>query len=85
MFLLQHYPNPSADNNTIRYRLETASQVRIVVQDQQGKHVAELVNKNQDAGIYTVNWNTKKLAAGAYFITVIKDGNKKQTIKLIKN
>jgi len=79
------YPNPTADNNTIRYRLESLSQIRIVVQDQQGKQVAELLNRKQDAGTYTVDWNTKKLPAGAYFITVIKDGNKKQTIKLIKN
>jgi len=79
------YPNPSANNNTVKYRLESPSQVRIVVQDQQGKHVAELVNRKQDSGIYTVDWNTKKLAAGTYFITIIKDGNKKQTIKLIKN
>ena len=53
--------------------------------DQQGRQIKELVNKKQDAGIYTVNWNTQKLAAGTYFITVIKDGNKGQAIKLIKN
>lgn len=79
------YPNPSADNNTIRYRLETPSQIRIVVMDQQGRQIKELVNKKQDAGIYTVNWNTQKLAAGTYFITIIKNGNKNQTIKLIRN
>jgi hypothetical protein len=79
------YPNPSADNNTIRYRLENPSQVRIIVQDQQGRQVAELVNKKQDSGTYSVDWNTTKLAAGAYFVTVVTDGNKKQTIKLIKN
>ena len=79
------YPNPSAANNTIKYRVETSSQIRIVVMDQQGRQIKELVNKKQDAGIYTVNWNTQKLVAGTYFITVIKNGNKGQSIKLIKN
>jgi len=79
------YPNPSANRNTIKYRLESPSQIKIVVMDQQGRQIKELVNRKQDAGIYTVDWNTQKLAAGTYFITVIKNGNKNQTIKLIKN
>jgi len=79
------YPNPSADNNTIRYKLEKQAQVKIVITDQMGRQIAELINKNQDAGVYNVDWNTKKLPAGTYFITVIKDGDKKQTVQLIKN
>ena len=79
------YPNPSDNTNTIKYRVENASQIKIVVMDQQGRQIKELVNKKQDAGVYTVDWNTQKLAAGTYFITVIKDGTKGQSIKLIKN
>ena len=79
------YPNPSADNNTIKYRVENPSQIKIVVLDQQGRQIKELVNAKQDAGIYTVDWNTQKLTAGTYFITVIKNGAKGQSIKLIKN
>ena len=79
------YPNPSASTNTIRYRVETPSRIRIVVMDQQGRPLKELVNKKQDAGIYSVDWNTQKLPSGTYFITVIKNGDKGQTIKLIKN
>ncbi len=79
------YPNPSASTNTIRYRVESPSQIRIVVMDQQGRPLKELVNKKQDAGIYSVDWNTQKLPAGMYFITVIKNGEKGQSIKLIKN
>jgi hypothetical protein len=79
------YPNPSSNTNTIKYRLESPSQIRIVVMDQQGREIKELVNKKQDTGIYTVDWNTQKLAAGTYFIRVIKNDNKGQLIKLIKN
>ncbi|RYZ29973.1 MAG: DUF4331 domain-containing protein, partial [Sphingobacteriales bacterium] len=79
------YPNPSANVNTIKYRVDVASQIKIVVMDQQGRQVNELVNKKQDAGVYTVNWNTQKLPAGTYFISVIKNGGKGQSIKLVKN
>ena len=79
------YPNPATDNTTIKYRLENSSQVKIMVQDQQGRKIAELVNAKLESGTYTKNWNTKKLPAGTYFITVITDGNKMQTIKLVKN
>ncbi|MEO5562204.1 MAG: DUF4331 family protein [Chitinophagaceae bacterium] len=77
-------PNPSTSANTVRYRVETPSQIKIVVMDGQGRQIRELVNKKQEAGIYSVNWNTAGLSSGAYFITVIKDGNKNQTLKLIK-
>ena len=79
------YPNPSSNTNTIKYRLESPSQIRIVVMDQQGREIKELVNKKQDTGIYTLDWNTQKLAAGTYFIKVVKNDNKAQLIKLIKN
>jgi uncharacterized protein YfaS (alpha-2-macroglobulin family) len=65
--------------------LENPSQVKIIVQDQQGRKIAELVNTNQESGTYTKNWNTRKLPAGTYFITIITGGNKTQTIKFIKN
>jgi hypothetical protein len=79
------YPNPSTDNNTIKYRVETAGQIKIVVFDQQGRQITELVNKKQDAGFYTVNWNTKKLSSGNYLITIMQDGVKKQAVQLFKN
>ena len=79
------YPNPSSNTNTIRYRLENPSQIRIVVMDQQGREIKELVNKKQDTGTYTFDWNTQKLAAGTYFIKVVTNDNKGQLIKLIKN
>ncbi|MGK2862711.1 MAG: DUF4331 family protein [Chitinophagaceae bacterium] len=79
------FPNPAANTNTVKYRLESASQIRIVVMDQQGRQIKELVNKKQDAGVYTVDWNTQKLAAGTYFISIMKNGKQGQAIQLIKN
>jgi hypothetical protein len=83
--LLSAYPNPATDINMVRYRLETAARVKIVVRDQQGKLVNELLDAKQDAGIHSVDWSTKKLSPGVYFITVTKEGAESKTIKLIKH
>lgn len=82
---LSTYPNPSSGTNVIRYRVEVPGQLRIVVYDAQGRMVTELVNKKQEAGVYSVEWDTRKLGSGSYIITALKDGNKKQAIELIKN
>jgi hypothetical protein len=82
---LSTYPNPSEGTNIVRYRVEVPSQLRIVVYDQQGRLIKELVNKKHEAGVYSVEWDTRKLTAGSYIITAVKDGNNKQSIQLIKN
>ena len=35
-------------------------------------------------GTYTEKWNGKDLTKGIYFIKVVKDGEVKQTIKVMK-
>lgn len=82
---LSTFPNPTAGTNIVRYRVETASQLRIAVYDGQGRIVKELVNKKHEAGVYSVEWDTRKLSAGSYVITAIRDGAKKQAIQLVKN
>jgi len=78
-------PNPAQGTNIIRYRVETPSQLRIVVFDQQGRMIKELVNKKHEPGVYTVQWDTKSLTAGSYIITALKDGNNKQSVQMIKD
>lgn len=82
---LATYPNPSDGTNKIRYRVETTSQLRIVVYDQQGRMIKELVNRKHEPGMYNIEWDTRKLTAGSYLITAIKDGDKQQSIQMIKN
>jgi hypothetical protein len=77
-------PNPFVDNTTIQYQLKTPAQITIAVYDVQGKEIKVLVNKRQDAGIYTERFNGKGLDAGIYFIKVSKDGAVKQTLKVVK-
>jgi flagellar hook assembly protein FlgD len=82
---LSTYPNPGTNNNTIRYSVSVPSQVKIAVYDMQGKLVKVLADKNQEAGVYNVQWDMSKLSSGTYLVTAVKDGNVKQTIKVVKN
>jgi Domain of unknown function (DUF4331)/Secretion system C-terminal sorting domain len=77
-------PNPFVENTTIQYQLKITAQVTVAVYDAQGKEVKILVNKKQPAGSYTETLNGKGLGAGMYFVKIIKDGEVKQTLKVIK-
>jgi Domain of unknown function (DUF4331)/Secretion system C-terminal sorting domain len=79
------YPNPSKDISTVKYKVDVASQVRIVLYDAQGKALQVLVDKKHEAGVYTVQANTKGLANGTYVILATKNGDVKQSINLVKN
>lgn len=82
---LSTYPNPGTNNNTIRYSVNVPSQVKIVVYDMQGKLLKVLADKNHEAGVYNVQWDMSKLSSGTYVVTALKDGNVKQTLKVVKN
>ena len=82
---LSTYPNPGTNNNTIRYSVNVPSQVKVVVSDIQGRLVKVLADKNHEAGVYNVQWDMSKLSSGIYVVTAVKDGNVKQTIKVVKN
>lgn len=81
---LSTYPNPGTNNNTIKYSVDIPSQVKIVVYDMQGKMVKILVDKKQENGVHTMQWDMSKLSSGTYLITAVKNGNVKQTIKVVK-
>ena len=82
---LMAYPNPTNTSSTIRYSVDAASQVKIVVYDMQGSVIKVLADKKHDAGVYTLKWNNSNLASGTYIVTAIKNNGTKQTIKVIKN
>ena len=79
------YPNPGTNSNTIRYSVDAPSQIAIAVYDMQGKMVKMLANKTHEAGVYNVQWDMSKLSAGIYVITATKNGDTKQSIKVVKN
>ena len=69
--LSQNYPNPFNPSTKIQYSLDKAGMVSLKVYTMLGLEVATLVNSHQEAGSYTVpfNSNTKSfnLSSGVYF------------------
>ncbi|MBD0279531.1 MAG: T9SS type A sorting domain-containing protein, partial [Flavisolibacter sp.] len=76
--------NPVIDNNTVQYHIASPSHVKITVYDLLGRPVKVLVDKRQDAGTFTVQWNTTGLSKGTYLITAMKDGEIARTIQVVK-
>ncbi|MBF8247265.1 MAG: xylanase [Bacteroidetes bacterium] len=84
--LSQNYPNPFNPSTKIEYSLEKSAQVSLKVYNVLGVEVATLVNGRQEAGSYTVPFNTTKgtlgLASGVYFYR-LEAGSFVSTKKLI--
>jgi Domain of unknown function (DUF4331)/Secretion system C-terminal sorting domain len=77
-------PNPFADNSVITYHLDAPAAISISMVNAEGQQVKQLVNKNLKAGTYTEKIGSSELTNGVYFIKITKDGEVKQTIKVVK-
>ena len=69
----QNYPNPFNPSTMINYTIPKVSNVTLSVYNTLGQKVAELVNEEQSAGNYIVNFNASNLSSGIYFYTVKAD------------
>jgi Domain of unknown function (DUF4331)/Secretion system C-terminal sorting domain len=77
-------PNPFADNSVITYHIDAPASISISLVNAEGKLVKQLVNRNLKAGTYTEKIGNTGLSSGIYFIKIFKDGEVKQTLKLVK-
>jgi Domain of unknown function (DUF4331)/Secretion system C-terminal sorting domain len=77
-------PNPFVDNSVITYHLDTPSDINISMVNAEGQEVKQLVNQRLKAGTYTEKIGSSKLTKGVYFIKITKDGELKQTLKVVK-
>ncbi|MCE1187757.1 MAG: T9SS type A sorting domain-containing protein, partial [Ignavibacteria bacterium] len=80
--LQQNYPNPFNPSTTIRYSIPEKATVQLVVYNQLGQKVANLVNEEKAAGQYEATWNASNMPSGVYFYE-LQAGQFKATKKLI--
>ena len=67
-FLLsQNYPNPFNPKTIIRYSLSENRYINLKIFNVIGKEVSVLINENQKAGSYEVEWNAVDFPSGIYF------------------
>jgi len=65
--LEQNYPNPFNPMTSINYSIITEGRVNLTVYDILGNEVAVLVNKDQVAGNYKIEFNAADVPSGVYF------------------
>ncbi len=65
--LYQNYPNPFNPTTTIRFTIPSDQQVSLILYDLLGKEIAMLVNGQQLAGEYSVQFNGEHIPSGMYF------------------
>lgn len=80
--LSQNYPNPFNPATVIMYQIPTASMVSLVVYNVLGQVVGTLINEEQRAGTYVVEFAPTDLASGVYFYR-LKAGQYQNTKKMI--
>ena len=69
--LLQNYPNPFNPHTVIQYKLAEAGYVELAVYNVLGHEIRTLVDRYQEAGIHSVEWDGRNasgagIAAGVY-------------------
>ncbi len=83
--LSQNYPNPFNPTTNIKYQIAKPEKVILRIYDILGREVATLVNEKKQAGIYSVNFNSKNLSSGVYFYQLkAGDFNKVKKMLLLK-
>ena len=80
---MQSFPNPSNGQVTLRYRVNSKTQVSIKVYDTNGKIVYEpLKNQMRESGTYDMNWTTSGYAPGVYYATLLNNNQTVQSLKI---
>ena len=64
------YPNPFNSATSIKFGLSENQHVRLQIFDATGRQVAELINRQMNAGEHRKQWNAGNLSSGIYFIRI---------------
>jgi L-ascorbate metabolism protein UlaG (beta-lactamase superfamily) len=80
--LNQNYPNPFNPSTVIGYQLPADSHVTLKIYNALGNLIVTLVNRLQNAGDHSVNFNAGTLSGGIYFYRLTA-GTYSETRKLV--
>ena len=69
----QNFPNPFSESTSLSYSLPKSMRVRLAVHDILGREVELLVDQQQDAGIYNLEFEAGNLPAGIYLARIELD------------
>ena len=72
--LSQNYPNPFNPTTTISFQIPRTGFVSLKVYNIIGKEIATLVNQEEPAGDYKVQFDTHNIASGTYFYKLSAGG-----------
>ncbi len=75
--LAQNYPNPFNPSTRINYTIPETADVKLEIYSITGELVTQLVNLRQNAGNYSVEFNTlvkRNLSSGMYFYRISAEG-----------
>jgi len=64
--LFQNYPNPFNPATSIKFALQKAGIVNLIVYNMLGEQIATLVNEVKEAGFYDVQFDASNLSTGVY-------------------
>ncbi len=84
--IFQNYPNPFNPTTAIRYQIPYDSKVVVKIYNILGQEVMTLVNKQQSAGYYSLNWNGKndkgsQVTSGIYIYRIVAKSADKTFVK----
>jgi len=80
--LYQNYPNPFNPSTTIKYQIPKDGMVELKLYDILGNEINTLIKEHKTKGQYTLNFDSKNLAAGVYIYN-IKSGYYTESKKMI--
>lgn len=82
--MLQNYPNPFNPKTTIKFDLPKRQHVKLNIFDPLGRLIDTVVDKELNAGYYSIYWKPNPyLSSGIYFYRIEVGNNVSQTKKLL--
>lgn len=81
-YKITNYPNPFNPTTKILYSMPNSGHVYLKIFDSLGREIKTLVDKNQEAGSYEINFDGSGLTSGVYFCRLVT-GDYSHTQKLV--